>query len=523
MLCSVIFGVEAQTFSPERKKFVKEFKKVLENYGKGQFRDFANNELPALINDEEAFPELFFAIMVNTSNDIIARRMSPYPALYNYVYSVYSLALRKQNQTSFDAWQKTVERMLEGKNSRKFDRYMILSGGFFYNGKLYEASNYSWYFDGGEFVFDYTNQPIIKFQNGNLICRVDNNDKKEVKKTPYIDSIVIYKTNGEFDPLLYKWRGIGGTINWEKVGMNPKETFAEIGTYSASLKSQRFSADSVAFTTPYFNQPILGLLNERAFIPNRDEDKVYPQFFSYNKQLFIKDIKPGMDFLGGLAFKGENLEGLGDKNIDAKLSVYSDNELFIRAKSQLFLIDAKRIRSFKAQIMMNFAEEDSITHPGAEFDFSQEKKTIELNRTSSGIGQAPFTNSYHQLDMYIPKLIWEQNTVGLTIGFDFGMSREKKIARLESRNYFDGRLYDKLQGMEKLHPLVGITNYAAANGRMNVPEGALATAMEKTIDQARPVFFLLANLGFITYDSENKVININQKAVNFVESRIARL
>ena len=43
--------------------------------------------------------------------------------------------------------------------------------------------------------------------------------------------------------------------------------------------------------------------------------------------------------------------------------------------------------------------------------------------------------------------------------------------------------------------------------------------MEKTIDQARPVFFLLANLGFVTYDSENKVVSVNQKAINFVESR----
>ena len=152
---------------------------MLENYGKGQFREFADKDLPDLIMDEEAFPELFFAIMVNTSNEIISRRLSPYPALYNYVYAVYSLSLRKQSQASFDAWHKTVDQMIESKNSRKFDRYMELSGGFFFNGQLYEASNYSWFYDGGEFIFDYDNKPIIKFKGGNLICRVGNNDKKK--------------------------------------------------------------------------------------------------------------------------------------------------------------------------------------------------------------------------------------------------------------------------------------------------------------------------------------------------------
>lgn len=519
MCIFAVFSIQAQTFSPDRKKFAKEFHKVLENYGKGTFREFSEKLLPAIIEDEDQFPELFFAVMVNTSNKIIAKRLSPYPALYNYVYSVYGMAINNQTQKGFDAWHVTVDRMIEEKNSRKFDRYTEMTAGFFFNGRLYEASNYSWYYKGGDYVFDYTNQPIVRFQNGNLVCLVGNRDEKAAKKQPFIDSIVIYNTEGTLDPLLFKWRGDGGKITWEKVGMNPAENYAEIRDYSIALKSSQFSADSVAYTTPYFEEPIMGLLTERAFIPNRKEDLVYPQFQSYDKQLFIKDIKPGMDFLGGLAFKGANLEGLGDKNQDAKLTIFSENKVFITAKSQLFLIDPKRIRSFRAQINMRFADADSITHPGAELDYSQEKNTVELSRTNQGIGQAPFNNSYHQLDMYIPKLIWGVETIGLEIGFDYGMSREKKVARLESTNFFDLRLYDQLQGMESLHPLVGITNYANANGRENIPEGMLATSLEKTIDQAKITLLQLANMGFIMYDTENKIINVNQKAFNFVESR----
>lgn len=511
--------VSAQTFSPDRKKFAKEFSKIMENYGRGDWREFANKDLPNSINDPELMPDLFFAEMVNTSNDIVNRRLSIYPALYNYVYAVYSLGQKKQSQKGFDAWHATVDRMIEAKNTRKFDRYMELCGGFFSEGKLSEGSNFSWYYEGGNYVFDYTNQPIVRFQGGNLVCRVGNRNEKEVKNNPFIDSLKVYSTDGEFDPILIKWIGDGGRINWEKVGMGATETYAEVPGYSVSLKQSRLNIDSVAFFTPYFNEPILGSLQERAFIINREDDKVFPQFSSYRKDLFIKDLKPNMDFKGGVGFKGANFEGTGNSQVDAVLTIFNDQKQFITAKSKLFLIDADRIRSFRANIKLVFAERDSIIHPGCDFNYTASKNTLEMARTQTGIGQAPFINSYHQVSMYIPKIIWEPGTIGLTIGFDFAMSREKKVARLESLNYFDGRLYDQLQGMEKIHPLVGVLNYAQQNGDVDLPEGPLASALGKTIDNARPILFQLANLGFISYDSDNGLVSVNQKLYNFVDAR----
>ena len=123
----------------------------------------------------------------------------------------------------------------------------------------------------------------------------------------------------------------------------------------------------------------------------------------------------------------------------------------------------------------------------------------------------------------MPKLIWKTDSKDLKMAYEIGTSQAKKIARFESKNYFDGQLYDRLQGMESVHPLVAIYTYCYDNAIYTMPEGNLATALHKTVEQIKPLFLELANYGFINYDTEAKMVTVNQKLDNFVKAKAGKI
>ena len=245
LMCAVMFtlSLNAQTFTANREKFVKEFQSSLTEVVKGEFHDFAKKTLPQMLLESSEFPETYFTKMVETCNLMVTKKLKPYPEIYQYVFSVASLIKGKQSAASFQAWHSSVDKLLDNKNIKKFEDFIDLSAGFFSERRISEASNFSWFYEGGEYSFEFTDKPFIKCTNGNLICRVANRDVKEKADNPFVDSLVVFKTTGTYDPVLKKWDGDGGVITWEKVGLPKNETFATLKKYDVSCKSSNLNAD----------------------------------------------------------------------------------------------------------------------------------------------------------------------------------------------------------------------------------------------------------------------------------------
>jgi hypothetical protein len=511
-------SILSQSFSDNREKFIKELQKSLSGFADKEQNDFVKKELTTILMVGSKFPESYFKKLVQTCNLMEEKKLKPVPEIYNYIFSVYSFIENNQPESSYDAWHSSIDKLLEARNVSRFKDFIEVSAGFFSERSLHKASNFDWYYKGGSYSFEYTDKPFIRCENGNLVCLVENSGARK-KDDKYVDSIVVYGTNGVYDPILRKWEGTGGTITWEKVGFNKNETFAEIRGYNFSLKSSNFNCDTVTLTTPYFDKPILGQLSERAFKINREEDKIFPKFISFNKNHSIKQIVEDVDYKGGFSLEGGNFVGLGSGAEPSSLIVYRNAKEFIKVQSRLLTVNDKKILSRASQISIYIGLEDSIYHPGVDFTYLLDKKVIEFTRGQRGLSEAPFTNSYHQVDMFVPKLVWKKDAQEIDFTYDFGVSQEQRIARLESRDYFDGRLYDQLQTMENVHPLVSIFNYCTKYDEFNINEGKLASAMNKTVEQAKPEILKLASLGFITYDPETKNVSVNQKVINFINSR----
>ena len=248
----------SQSYTEDKGDFVKAFHKALNEYGKGEFSDFAKKDLPAMLLETTQFPANYFKKMVETCNLMESKRMSPYPEIYNYVFSVYSFVKGKQSTASYDIWHAAIDKLLASKNNQKFEDFVGFSGLFFSKQIISDNANFDWYYVGGTFSFEYTDKPLFKCVNGTLACRVINNDQKTMKEFKFVDSLVISNTSGSYDPMAKRWVGSGGSLDWEKVGLSKKQTSAVLTNYEISTRVSNFSCDSVTLTTPYFSKPIKG-------------------------------------------------------------------------------------------------------------------------------------------------------------------------------------------------------------------------------------------------------------------------
>lgn len=516
LLCVFLFGLlSAQTFSPNKEKFVKELDKYLSTFDPSTTHDFIKEFEPFLLGNQ--MPESHFTKMVDACNLMVTKRLKPFPEIYSYVFSVYSFDKNKQAEASYTAWHSTVDKMLDSRNLSKFKEFITVSAGLFSKRMIYSSTNYECYFRGGQYVFTYSDKdgPAIQFTNGTLSCLILNSDLQERRKKPYEDSAVIYATNGIYDPVLEKWEGKGGKVTWEKVGLPSNETWAELPNYKFSLKLKSYNCDSVTLHTPLFSKPLLGTFSERTMNFTREIDKQFPQFISYDKALLIKNIIPDADYIGGFSLKGASFTGTGTQAIPAEILFYRNQHVFIRLKGQEFVINDKGLYASGASVNVALGLKDSITHPGIDVRYTKATDRLDLIRGNSGVSQSPYSDSYHQLDMYVNQISWPRKENRLQFTWTDNLSQEQRYANFESKNYFDELLYNKLQGLSQVHPLVAIWNYAYKYDEYTLSEGKVATALGRTIEQAKPLMLDLANMGFIAYDLNSKMIQVLPKTENF--------
>jgi len=511
-LTLIVFGVSAQTYSNDRAKFVKEFEKQISEFGRGESKEFAKKKLEPMLLESTAFPDAYFTTMVNTCNLLEEKRFGTYPEIFHYIFSVCAFVESKQSKESYTAWHATVDKLIDNKNKEKFTDFIEFSAGFFSVGRIAESSDFSWFYIGGSFTFESQKNAVINFTGGNLVCRVESNGK-------IVDSVNVMKTAGVYDPTLKKWEGAGGTITWERVGLDPKTNFATLNSFNISTRRSAFNVDTVNLTSTYFKAPIQGRLAERASKISKGEEVDFPQFLAFRTDLEIENVVENVNYVGGFELKGASFFGTGTTTQPSRIVIKRDGKDFIVARSSQIIVDAKRIRIAKAETSLYLNTGDSLYHPGLDFLYDLENKSVQLSRTGTGIGQAAFQDKYHQLDIFVPRIIWKVDSDELSFTYEFGTGPEKRMARFESANFFDERLYDRLQGLSSVHPLVSLANYSYKYDEQTMNSGKAASALGLEKDQAVSILVQLSNLGFINFDTELDVIQINQKLLTFVKAK----
>jgi hypothetical protein len=523
LLCLLLLSfaqISAQTYSKNRDRFSRELERAMRQHTSANMNQFTREELYVLLNETDLMPDAYFERMVETCNLMEEKRLKAYPEIYFYVYSMMTIVIDKQPKESYEAWHDAVDRMLSRRSMQQFKGFIEVSGAFFTNGIIALNPNFEWVYRGGNYKFTYEEGPMIAFSEGTLLCRTINRGR-DSKENPYTDSIVLDNTQGVYDMLRERWEGSGGLINWQKNSLPKEETFAKISNYRVSMKATNFSCDTVILTTPYFETEVAGKLIDRAQRGTlREEQELnYPQFQSFEQQYEIKEFLKGVDYKGGFSLQGAAFIGEGSQTEPAELIFHRNGKPFIRTASSRVSVSDQKLFANNCRVSLYIALQDSIYHPGLNFSFIKDDDRIIMARGNSGLSQSPFVNSYHKLNMFVEELSWKRSDNELDLGFNFATSQQQRTARFESFGYYDEQLFQRLQGMSTVNPLMGLWAYAYKYDEYVLPEGKAATALNQTITQAKGTLLELSALGFISYDLDQGIVTITPKLEHFVKAK----
>jgi hypothetical protein len=491
-----------KSFTPDSISFVREISDLFISSRKKEGEEFMKKQFIPIFYSGR-FSEQDKQKIYRTCNIMLKKRMKPFPDFKNYLTTMIGFLDSKQSDDSFEAWQISLEKIIENSTSKRFGDFLAFSGNLFAENILYKSNTVTWIADNNRYIFEYDSLPYLIFSSLNLKCESKG------------DSAVIYNTAGKLYPTEGKWIGNGGTVNWKRTGFEDN-VHAEISDYQIALKNPGFTADSVLFHyKKYFDKPLLGKLEEKVQPNVTEKTALYPRFESYHKRFLIKNLIEEVDYDGGFSMIGSKFIGSGNEEEDAMLIFYQKDEPFMVVATKTFIIREERITSDRAEIKI-YLENDSIYHPGLNFKVFTKGREVTLYRDGKGMSRTPYYNTFHNIDMDVEVITWKMGEPLMNMEVLRGTTQTK--ARFESNNYYSGLLYNRLWGMDRTHPLILIFEASQRYNSRELFAEEIARHMKFPMEQVSPMLLDLSTQGFLLYDAEKKKVVLKDKLYWYLEA-----
>jgi hypothetical protein len=503
----VIHAQKAQRFSGDSTKFIGELNTAFEN-----LPDNEKKMAIALVQDfmqkwnQEKYNPSQKKIIYQVCNGMAKKKCQVFPDLYNYIQSISSFVNTYQPEKSFYDWSAILLKLLDSKSMRDFNQFVAMSVDLFNDDLLYRSSSTRWKILQPEFQFLYDSVPMIEFKPTAIVCYANN------------DSLTIFNTQGLYYPLSTLWIGRGGKVDWRRAGLDPGQVFATLSDYQIQMRFSKFTVDSVVFYhRKYFNYPLMGRYIDKVQADVTEEKASYPRFSSYDRQIGIKNLFPGIDYLGGFSLEGARVIGTGMKPYQASLTFKRNEKECLVIRSNVFVIRPDRVNSGIASVTI-YHDDDSIFHPGLQMKYIDEFKELTLSRDERITTVSPWFDSWHQIEIYCESFTWKTNESNMRFEMMKGPNQEGK-AVFESSNYYSAQRYDKLQGMDEQNPLYRLMKFSELKKSRDFTLDEMTSYFQKPPDQVEAQILSLAYRGFLIYDPESHSGIIKDKVFNYVNAR----
>lgn len=436
------------------------------------------------------------------TNKMLKKRLRAFPDFRNFLYTVGSFVVDStQTEASYEAWEEILLKLLEERRSKNFTSFLEFCNGLFRQNALYYSASSSWAANNNDYLFGYDSLPKITFEALDLICFAKR------------DSMKILNTKGVYYPTENKWVGSGGIVDWSRAGLSTDSVYAKLYDYTIDTKKYGYVADSVSFyNTFYLSEPLLGSLEDKLLANMTPERATYPRFDSYDKRIKIENIFPGVNFDGGFAMVGPKLLGKGDKESKAIIEFFREDTLFLRSGSESFSIRIDRIISTNAFVRI-YHRKDSISHPGLNFKYLHDEKLVTLYKEDKGLASAPYSNSYHKLEMNFEVLNWKIDEP--IMRFTNLVGGTKTDAFFTSGNFFKEEIFYKIGEGFRQHPMFAIKQMVDRTGSTTLFIKEVGFSLGMDHNSAKNLTMGLAGLGFVDFDFEKDLMYVDQKLIDY--------
>lgn len=517
LLSAVVLNAQMITsFPAEHDGYMKELEKYMTT-GKLEANVKTFEEYAKLVKDGKISSGWVDKI-ISTSDLMLERSMSPYPYFHNYLSAIMSAAKSGKTDEQFDDWCTIVDDIIpnqkKGENT-DFARFIEFSNGFFSEKALNITPAKTWRVETDDYKLSYEdNKPSVIFPVTTL--------KGYIKG----DTISVKQTAGQYFPLESKWTGKSGKVDWGRVGLDPGKVYCTFKDYTINTSNFNYTVDTVSFVnSEYFKQPLKGKLIDKMQSSADTINMTYPRFESYDVGMTIKDLAPYVSYTGGFSLHGSKVLGYGNAEQRATLTFFARDgkTRLLTARSQSMSIRrGDELGADKSEVSIYFGT-DSIYHPQLNLIYKIQKRQMRLLRGETGIGQAKFTDSYHNDEFQTDAIFWDLDSSVLNLKILSGVG--KKPGVYESTNYFNKELLRKTQGLASYEPLSILKKMTEKNGSRDIN----ATDFARTLDpnmkegEVKSLLYDLLSNGFILYNEDLGVITLKDKAINYVLAKARKI
>ncbi len=511
LISAMLFSQEVNE-SDSKNKFVKELADEIRKTACEDCKEGAR-EFEALA--ESGFIDSTRASALEVMVDLFkTRRMNPGRELLHFIRAVAAVAENRPEY--YESWIQTVQHLIDaGWSNARLDNFFLFSKAYFEEGILYTTPGKTWK------LKDFS--PSLILDDDRLSIELKNS---ELSATTSGDTLDILEVSGRYFPEETLLLGTHGKITWASVGFDPAKVYAVFDSFHINLQSREFKIDpAILHYAEKFNKPIEGTLIYKLVSAQTGDDREYPMFITKDKTLEVKNILDGVQYVGGFTIKGSSIQGSGTNEEPAKLLFYNQvHDLIAEARGKSFLIKESMAFSRQAAFYQYF-DRDTIFHPGAEMRYEAGSRLLTVSQGKTGIGQAPFENSYQKIDMDVMRLTRDLDEQKIVIINKSPMSVHSPPAFFKSVDFFDKSEFLGYQGALSYNPISSLAEASRRLGINQIYARNLIPFFNKnlSVQQLEPLLFQMVADGFIYYDPETHMVTIRKKVKKYVLANAGKI
>lgn len=452
----------------------------------------------------------------HTCNQMLSKRLSANPNFTDYLEAVPTLKLAEGSEQRFMVWHDAVDSLLNNIENRKLkplQDFFEFSSSFFRTGALRSSKlGTTWQANANHYAIAFEQKlPIIKFEQLDLLAFKGG------------DSILIKNTSGNYSPVEKIFRGSGGNVSWERLGLD-REVYAELGDFELETDKSLYEVNNVRLHYPlYFGSlAVAGTFSDKVSSQNQATQGSYPRFESKEKVLEISNIGEGVLFKGGFRLEGTTVYGFGTQDSAAVLTLYNPRkEIAFRAKSDLFAIkQEERIIAEGVESTLYFGQ-DSLYHPSVNLRFEIPRRILQLSRGKRGSDRNLFYHSLHQVNIDVEKIDYYLDRDSVLIGSSgIGLSKSNAPVVFESLKFFEESDYTRLQNISSTNPIASMKLAYQETGERVLDANYLAQRLNPkfSVENITSLLYDLVSKGFINYNAGKQEVELKDKIFHYAEA-----
>jgi len=442
--------------------------------------------------------------LASLSNTLLANKIKPYPEFTNFIEACISFQNTNLDRSSFS------ELLSHTRLSLTSEKLSLL-----FAERLWE------------FIKDYNtsnvlfNSGSIKWRINGLACSIKtdtaiylNCESAVMTGSAGREQSSMQIGNSKYYPGSHIIFSESGKMDWTSAGIPANQVYANLTSFKLDLSKSFFSIDSVWLNDKrYFEDPVLGRLENKIATGMPKNRRGYPKFISYNRKNNIKNLYPNMDYLGGYTLQGRKVIGADIRSQKGTLVVYYHKKPQLRLASDYFVFTPDRATGVNTEVSI-YLDSDSIFHPGLSFQYQNNKKEIALIRDGRGLSNSRFLNNYHNLDLDTEMIVWNPEDSIMILSGTFGSL--ENIANFESEDYYSIDRFNKIQIADLTNPLISIKQCSDYFSSRYFTVGDLSEFMKKPHHLVVEMLLNVSFMGFVRYDVNSDMVEVKQRTFDFL-------